>query len=183
MRTATIDDDALVDALSGVFSRKGYDGASLACLAEATGLKRASLYHRFPGGKAEMLGAVFAKADERFRHVLAPAFGDAPPAVRAQTLATRLREYYQGGRQSCLIVALSVSTDEHREVAEQCLTAWVEAFAAISLDAGMDAETADLVAWEAVGCIEGALVIAATSGRTALFERVVSHLPSRLTHV
>eukprot|EP01034_Spumella_vulgaris_P003226 gene3226-4166_t len=34
--------------LTEVFTRFGYDGASMELLSQATGLKKASLYHRFP---------------------------------------------------------------------------------------------------------------------------------------
>ena len=44
----------LLNALSDVFRKRGYEGATLAELAAAANLGRASLYHHFPGGKAEM---------------------------------------------------------------------------------------------------------------------------------
>jgi len=58
-RRATIEDDDLICKLTDVFRNVGYDGASLAVLADATGLKKASLYHRFPGGKEQMAEEVF----------------------------------------------------------------------------------------------------------------------------
>ena len=48
-RKTTVDDDELLEKLTKVFTSYGYDGASLTILSSATGLKRASLYHRFPG--------------------------------------------------------------------------------------------------------------------------------------
>ena len=49
----TLDEDVLA-GLTEVFQSKGYEAASLQDLARATGLKKASLYHRFPGGKKQM---------------------------------------------------------------------------------------------------------------------------------
>jgi len=46
--------DALLRQLGQVFRERGYEGATLTQLAAATGLGKASLYHHFPGGKAEM---------------------------------------------------------------------------------------------------------------------------------
>ena len=40
--------------LMATFRSDGYDGASLAELSQRTGLGKSSLYHYFPGGKAEM---------------------------------------------------------------------------------------------------------------------------------
>ncbi|MEO0971892.1 MAG: helix-turn-helix domain-containing protein, partial [Pseudomonadota bacterium] len=53
-RPASINDDDLLDRLSSVFREVGYEEASMALLASASGLKKASLYHRFPGGKEQM---------------------------------------------------------------------------------------------------------------------------------
>ena len=52
MRPSKISDEKVFQGLSDVFRRKGYDGASYSDLMKATGLVKASLYHRFPGGKA-----------------------------------------------------------------------------------------------------------------------------------
>ena len=64
-----LNDDALLDGLLGVFRRYGYEGASLTRISAATGLKRSSLYYRFPGGKPEMVGAVLARANAWFAEV------------------------------------------------------------------------------------------------------------------
>lgn len=46
--------DVHIPALFQLFRESGYDGVSLAQIAVATGLGKASLYHHFPGGKVEM---------------------------------------------------------------------------------------------------------------------------------
>ena len=53
-------------ALAEVFRGHGYEGASLAIISNATGLGKGSLYHFFPGGKAEMVSAVLAEIDRWF---------------------------------------------------------------------------------------------------------------------
>ncbi len=50
--------------VSEVFRRVGYDGASLEELAKATGLKKSSLYHRFPEGKRQMATEVLRFAGQ-----------------------------------------------------------------------------------------------------------------------
>ena len=59
MAHPTLPREEVVDRLTRVFRREGYDGASLARLSEATGLGRSSLYHHFPRGKEDMADAVF----------------------------------------------------------------------------------------------------------------------------
>ena len=57
-RKALIDNDSLFEKISDAFRADGYEGASLSRLSEATGLKKASLYHRFPGGKEQMASEI-----------------------------------------------------------------------------------------------------------------------------
>ena len=83
MPAKKIDEAFLIDQLGKVFRIHGYEGASLSLIAEATGLKRASLYHRFPGGKEEMAEAVLTHVDDWFgSHILAPLSEPGKPAAR-----------------------------------------------------------------------------------------------------
>lgn len=182
-RPATIDDVSLVDALAEVFSRYGYEGANLGRLSDASNLKRASLYHRFPGGKDEIAQAVVARAEDRLAAALAPAFEDGDPEDRARRVAVALAEYYADGLGSCLIIALSVSDDDGRAQGGRCVLGWADGMANIARDAGMSDAAADEVALDAVARIEGALVVSATTGRTGPFERTIADLPARLTAV
>lgn len=181
MAPRTIDDASLADAVAGVFSRYGFAGASINLLSEATGLGRASLYHRFPGGKEEMVAAIVDRATERYSVALAPAFADGPPYERAEAVAKGLDDYYKAGTQSCLIVALSVSEDDDRATAGRCLDSWAEALTHIARDAGLTPAQADVAAMDAVAAIEGGMVIAVTSGNTAPYKRAIASLPDRLT--
>ncbi len=181
MPARTIDDDSLADAIADVFSRYGYAGASINLLSEATGLGRASLYHRFPGGKDEMVEAIVERARARYEVALAPAFAEGPPYERAQEVARHLDDYYEGGTSSCLMVALSVSEEDDRATAGTCLEAWAEALTHISLDAGLTKAQAEIAAMDAVAAIEGGMVIAVTSGKTDAYDRAIASLPDRLT--
>src|SRR5216683_2580241 len=130
MRPAKISDERLFQGLSDVFRRKGYNGASYSDLMKATGLVKASLYHRFPGGKVEMVDAILLKADREFsEYVLKPAFEAGEPQNRARTIARRLREFYRSGQQWCLLdtvtLADSPSTREH---ARRSMEFWMDAF-------------------------------------------------------
>ena len=174
MRPTTIDDVPLIDALADVFCRFGYEGASLNRLSDASSLKRASLYHRFPGGKDEILQAVISRAGDRYTKVLAPAFEDGDPLDRARRVADGLSDYYANGDNLCLLIALSLSDDEGRSQSGECILEWAEGFAAISRDAGLDDDDAQEAALDAVAMIEGALVISATTQRRGPFERALA---------
>ena len=183
MRPTTIDDIPLVDALAEVFCRYGYEGANLNRLSEASQLKRASLYHRFPGGKDEIVEAVIARAEDRYHAIMEAAMDDGDPVERAGRVAEGLAEYYADGHGSCLIIALSLSDDEGRARGGDCINGWSEGFIRIARDAGMTKAQARRASLDAIAAIEGALVVSATTGDTGCFDRALASLPDRLTVV
>jgi TetR/AcrR family transcriptional repressor of lmrAB and yxaGH operons len=181
---AKIDSDRLLDRLIDVFRLYGYEGASLTRITEATGLQRASLYHRFPAGKEEMVLAVLDHADRWFQtHVLAPLAESGDPARRVRKMADRLNEFYAGARLSCLLDTLSLgddSEDVHKQIKDS-FTAWLNAMVRVARDARLPPATARRRAEEALMRIQGSLVLARATGDTRPFKRVLRSLPGFLT--
>lgn len=184
MAVSKIDDDTLLARLTEVFRLHGYEGASLAKISDATGLKRASLYHRFPGGKEQMAQAVLDRASHWFgSHILAPLSEPGEPAVRVREMARRLSEFYSHGDSSCLLDSLSIGNETH-ELAmhvREGLQAWIGAFAKISQDAGLPPAEAQRRAEEALVSIQGGLVLARALRDNTAFQRALADLPARLT--
>jgi len=90
-RTQSVDDDDLIARLACVFRERGYEAASLAVLSKAAGLQKASLYHRFPGGKRQMAEEVLGAAMAWFEtNVLAPLRRPGPPAERLGEVISKL---------------------------------------------------------------------------------------------
>jgi AcrR family transcriptional regulator len=183
MRPAKIKEEKLVEQLMKIFRRKGYEGTSYADLMKATGLVKASLYHRFPGGKEEMVNALLEEVDRQFaKHVLAPAYEEGDPAGRARLIARRLQKFYGDGKRSCLLDVLSLgenrSTLNH---ARKSMEFWLESLARIGKDAGLQPKMARKRAEEAVASVEGGLVLARVLGNQRPFLRVLASLPQSLT--
>ena len=57
----SISRDHILESAAEVFSLKGYNGASMADIAEAVGLQKATLYHHF-GSKQEILAELLDRA-------------------------------------------------------------------------------------------------------------------------
>ncbi len=107
-RPQSIEDEDLMSRLSCVFRDVGYEGASLTLLAEATGLKKASLYHRFPNGKQQMAEEVLASALGWYEaKILAPLRSDAAPTERVAVISRHLDGFYAGGQHACLLNMLA----------------------------------------------------------------------------
>ena len=183
MRLAKVSDEELFQELADVFRRKGYDGASYADLMKASGLVKGSLYHRFPGGKADMVEAIQRHVDRHFaEYVLKPAFEDGRPQDRARKIARRLREFYDSGKRSCLLDTLTLGDGTvTRAHARRSMEAWIDALARLGRDGGLSAAIARKRAQEAVAAIEGGLVVSRVLGDARPFLRSLANLPRQLT--
>jgi AcrR family transcriptional regulator len=183
MRPTKISDDKLFQELSDVFRRKGFDGASYSDLMRATGLVKASLYHRFPGGKADMVDAILSSVDQHFAdYVLKPAFEGGRPQDRAQKIARRLREFYDSGKRWCLLDTLTLAdSPSTRAHARRSMEFWIDAFSRLGRDAGLTPAIAHRRSQEAVAAIEGGLIVSRALGDSSPFLRSLANLPKQLT--
>lgn len=184
MPAPKITDDDLLDRLTRVFQDHGFEGASLSRISQATGLERASLYHRFPGGKDQMAEAVLAHVGARFvGDLLAPLRGQKPFGARVRETGRRLRRFYEDGRRSCLLDTLSLrdGSPALHEAVGRTYGAWRDAFAAAAREAGLAPGLARRRAEEAIMGLHGALVLARATGNRQPFVRAVARLPELLT--
>lgn len=183
MAKAKIDDEALLDRLIQVFRTYGFEGASLSRISEATGLQRASLYHRFPGGKEEMAEAVLARAAQWLgQHALRPLEGPGDPPTRLKRMTRSLREFYESGEKSCLLDALSfddATSNVHNHI-HDAIEYWVSSLTRIAREVGLSAAEARRWGEDTVIRVQGALVFARATGKTAAFERILREVPASL---
>ena len=104
---------AIVAAAVRLFRRQGYAATGLAQIVEASGAPKGSLYHYFPGGKAQLIEEATSAACEEygaaFSLIEAMDAADAIPAIvdywRAQVEATD----FSGG---CPVAAAALSGEE-----------------------------------------------------------------------
>ena len=186
MAKTKVNDAQLLEALTKVFQIYGYEGASLSLISQATGLQRASLYHRFPQGKEQMVEAVLEHVDQRFEtYLLAPLSMSHAPAARVRDMAKRIGEFYLGGQRSCLLDTLSLGKEsgEFHTHIKQSFTAWLNALEGIARVAGFSTAQARQRSEQALISIEGALVLARAIGNTKPFKQALKALPALLTGV
>lgn len=179
-----VSDEVLLDRLTGVFRRHGYDGASLSVIAAATGLQRSSLYHRFPGGKGQMAAEVAGALGCHFSsQVLAPLEGDEPVEVRLVAVAEALLRFYEGGEAGCLLDVLTLGSpgSATTDALAQAARAWIAAFAGAARQAGFAPAEARRRAEDSIAAIEGGLVLARVTGDHKPFRRALERLGPTLT--
>ena len=170
--------------LSCVFRDIGYEGASIAVLAEATGLKKASLYHRFPRGKQQMAEEVLAAALTWYgSKILTPLRSNALPAERLALVAEHLNAFYEGGRRACLLNMLASTGYEigpFSPAIKSAFEALVAGFAELARDAGCDTKTANYRAERVVMLLHGSLVMSRGLQSPQPFKSFMSSLATEL---
>jgi AcrR family transcriptional regulator len=183
MRPTKIGGREVLRRLTAVFRARGYEGTTYGELMAATGLVKASLYHRFPGGKEETADAVLAEADRMFQeYVLRPAHEAGPPAQRARQVARRLGEYYGAGSRWCLLETLTLSRNRKTlRHARRSMQFWIESLGRLAREAGLARGLARRRAEDAVAAIEGALILSRVLKNRRPFHRALATLPGRLT--
>ena len=173
----------IVATLTEVFRDRGYEGASLSRLSAATGLKKASLYYHFPGGKEEMAEAVLdALADWFTENMFAPLRGGDPLESRVQAMRTALDTHYGGGEKGCLfgLLAMGETRDRFASRTAAFFGAWIASLSAALTEAGFEDEDAVRRAADVVMEVEGALMLSRGLGDTGPFQRVLRRLPAVL---
>jgi TetR/AcrR family transcriptional regulator, lmrAB and yxaGH operons repressor len=175
--------DDVIPRLAEVFRTYGFEGASLARIAEGTSLGKGSIYHFFPGGKEEMAAAVLAQIDEWFTtNVFEPLREAANPEEGIATMFDEVQRYFLSGRKVCLVgmFALGNERDRFAEKVRDYFAAWTESLAVALVRAGHTSANAQSLAEEVVGGIQGALVLARAFDRTETFTITLDRLRARL---
>ncbi len=176
----------VLEALAEVFQAHGFGGATLTLFTKATGLKRPSLYHRFPNGKLEMALAVVAFAKQRLvDEVLAPLSETGEVRPRIKRAAKNMEQLYDGGNDTCLMDALPVGAKgDDRKAIDQAIAemfgCFIDAFASVAKELGANRKKSYQLGEDAVVRLEGSLVVARGTGNTAAFKRTLADLPNFL---
>ncbi len=173
----------LLPKLGEVFRTYGYEGASLTLITKATGLGKGSLYHLFPGGKAQMAQEVLAEIDGWFeREVFAPLrdSDDARAGIAHMFKATD--DYFRSGRRVCLVgvFALGAARDEFAAAVHGYFERWRDALAQALRRAGHSRGEAAELSEDILAGIQGALVLARAADDRKIFSRALKRMARRV---
>jgi TetR/AcrR family transcriptional regulator, lmrAB and yxaGH operons repressor len=173
----------IIQRIAMLFRQHGYEGASLALIAAATGLGRSSIYHYFPGGKDEMVEAVFEQtAGWVAENILAPLRAPGEPATRIEQMLRAVDALYDGGKLNCLlgVLALGNSHERFQQHLKQRFDGWINALTRLLMEAGIDKKLAAERAEDAVVRIQGALIVARGRATAAPFKRALHRVKEEL---
>lgn len=183
-RKSLIDNDSLFEKISAEFRADGYEGASLARLSEASGLKKASLYHRFPGGKEQMANEILDWEVSQLAQDVTRDLGAKGSAhERLSAMAETLRAFYDGGASACLLNRLTGSREALTQFSSPVAGAFHalrDAITGVLVAEGQSENQAQARAVDALMLIQGALIYAQATEEPESFARVIDTLADRL---
>ena len=169
--------------LAEVFRAHGYEGATLALISGATGLGKGSLYHFFPGGKAQMAAEVLAEIDDWFDiNIFAPLRTSEDPARAIASMIGAVDGYFRSGQRVCLVgvIALGASRDMFAVQVHGYFVRWNDALARALGRSGLGVREARRRSTDALVTIQGALVLARALDDSRIFGRTMAELTTRL---
>jgi AcrR family transcriptional regulator len=173
----------LLPLLAEVFRSHGYEGATLALISQATGLGKGSLYHFFPGGKAQMAADVLAEIDGWFEvNIFAPLRTADDPARAVAAMIGAVDGYFRSGQRVCLVgvIALGASRDTFAVQVQGYFTRWNDALTRVLRRSGSSARVARRRSTDALVTIQGALVLARALDDSRIFAQAMAEMTTRL---
>lgn len=129
-RSREFDERTVLRAAAGVFRRRGYAGASLQELTEATGLGKGSLYGAYGSKHGLYLAALDQYTGIRAPTTAAPALDETEPAIDVlHDYLTQVARASSDGSPSCMLTSATAElSNQDEEVARRV----AEAFDALS---------------------------------------------------
>ncbi|MDC8004832.1 TetR/AcrR family transcriptional regulator [Aureisphaera galaxeae] len=183
MRPQKVLDSDMIKGLTHVFRSKGYDGANLSELAEATNLKKASLYHRFPGGKQEMAKTVLTHIEKWVEvHVLNELKNEeVAPKKRLVQALYQIDSSYNGGKETCIFRALSLESGItlFQQQIEKGMQQWIDAFESFGMSIGLSKDKAHELSVQTLIDIQGSLVVAKGMNSPNVFKNALKKIETR----
>ena len=178
--------EQLTERLRDVFASRGFDGATLAEIARATGLSKASLYHHFPDGKTSMGIAMLEDAGQRLDAlVLAPLRSKQGPRARLGAMLDGLESYFERGQRPCMFAVFAAGPQRpaFAPLIRDHLQMWLELTATTFMDAGMGRKEARRRSRDLIARVEGGALMAQAMGDPKMFRQVVRRLRSEIEAV
>lgn len=164
--------DEIVSAARELFRTKGYAGASMQDLADQVGLRKASLYMRFPNKEA----LVPEVLDMILRETVPEPPSQDRPWLEAYAEAIRAIARDLTDRKRCVGLHLAYGVDDETPVAKDAVRAFFQSlrtYLTALLSKGLDSRTAAILATDALVRIEGATLMTAVFDETDAMERAL----------
>ncbi|WP_237741731.1 TetR/AcrR family transcriptional regulator [Tsukamurella sp. 1534] len=160
---------------------RGAAGVTIDAVLERSAAPRGSVYHHFPGGRAELVADALDLAGDSITALIEGASGEgAVEALRrfsAFWAGVLLESDFAAG---CPVVSVAVGgsfEEEHlRPAVADTMGRWRDVFAAAMVTDGLDPRAAASLATVAIASIEGAIILCRVQRSVDPLNDVIAHL-------
>jgi TetR/AcrR family transcriptional repressor of lmrAB and yxaGH operons len=175
----------MIETAAVVMRERGVEATSFSEVIARSGAPRGSIYHHFPGGKAELIEEATRYAGEFTASGLAAALAqDDPVAAIGAFTASWLRILQTSNfGAGCSVVVASLEGERlpaARDAAAAAFTHWEELLSTAFARHVASAERARTLATLVIASIEGAIVLARATRSSGPLERVAGELERML---
>ena len=156
--------EKMVRTAAVLLREHGVAGTTIDRVLAVSGAPRGSVYHHFPGGRAQLLSEAVEFATDSIIE-LAGAAGEGDPAVALDAFVALWREQLVASdyRAGCPVLAVVVDSDpalpELTEQAGEAFGRWQSVLARMLGGRGMTATSADRLALQSLCILEGAVAV------------------------
>jgi len=173
----------MIRSAAVLFRERGVHGTSLSDVVAHSSAPRGSIYHWFPGGKAQLAEEATRYSGEFIAGGIAAALDEDEPVAAVRAFAAPWREILRDSDFSagCPIVSATLEGDRApgaRAAAGAAFARWQELLAGAFAGRGVAPARARSLATLAVAAVEGAIVLSRAQRSSAPLERVAGELES-----
>jgi TetR/AcrR family transcriptional regulator, lmrAB and yxaGH operons repressor len=177
--------ERLLDGARRLLAEKGYAGMELRDVAERGDAPRGSIYHHFPGGKAQLAAEAAALEGEEIRAAIERSLAERGLGETLTMFGEMFRRRVEDRpeRLGCPVAAAALARPEDPMLAATATAAfqsWEEPIATALRSEGVATKRAETFAGLVVSTIEGALIRARAAGDQAPLDSAVAGLGQAL---
>jgi AcrR family transcriptional regulator len=173
--------ERMIEGAAVLFRERGVEGTSFSDVLERSGAPRGSIYHHFPGGKAQLAEEATRYAGDYIAAGLAAALAGDDPVAAIRDFAAVWRRILRDSEldAGCPVVAAALEGDRSpgaREAAGAAFDRWAGLCAEAFERRGLPPARARSLATLTIAAIEGGVVLARAQRSVEPLERVADEL-------
>ncbi|WP_158861668.1 TetR/AcrR family transcriptional regulator [Leifsonia sp. AG29] len=173
----------MIASTAKLVARQGLAGTGFARVIQESGAPRGSIYHHFPGGKAELAEEAVRFVGQRTEATIRSLPAESAADTMADFVDLWRSVVLRGDGSGCAVAGsvLDVDSADERsaallDVAHDIFSSWSAALAERFASAGLSEEAAAALATSALASMEGALILSRAAGGPGPLEVVGDQL-------
>jgi TetR/AcrR family transcriptional regulator, lmrAB and yxaGH operons repressor len=177
----------MIQSAALLMRERGVASTSVPAVLAHSGAPRGSVYHHFPGGKAELIEEATGFAGDFIAAGFAAALAeDDDPATAVRHFAAVWRDILRDSdfADGCPIVAAALEGEREpaaRRAAGAAFQGWIDSLSAVLRHHGVAEDRASSLATMTIAAIEGGVVLARAQRSTEPLDRVTVEIESLLS--